>query len=74
MFKIIHNVETGEITTVELAGDELTEFIANETAAKAAAKKASKELADELSARATEKAALLTRLGLTENELKTILG
>ena len=77
MFKIIHNIETGEITQVDLVGDELAEFIAKEAEAKEAEKKFSKELADAKKAKEKqelEKAALLVRLGLTKDELQTILG
>ena len=77
MFKIIHNIETGEITQVDLVGDELAEFIAKEAEAKEAEKKFAKELADAKKAKEKqelEKAALLVRLGLTEAELQTILG
>ena len=69
MFKIIHDVETGEITKVDLVGDELAEFIANETEAKKVADKVAKEFADQQ----TAKAALLTKLGITADEAKLLL-
>lgn len=66
MHRIEHNVETGEILQIELTEEEVKEFTArqkeNEKAEKARAKAEA------------EKAALLARLGLTEDELKTILG
>ncbi len=74
MFKVIHNVETGEITKVDLVGAELDEFLANEAKAKAAAEIAAKELAAINAAKAAEKAALLEKLGITEDEAKLLLG
>ncbi len=62
----IHNAETGEIITRPMNEDELAQA-AKDTAAHNAAK-AAKEKAE------ADKAALLVRLGLTEDELKTILG
>ena len=62
----IHNVETGEIITRPYNDDELAQVeIDKATAATQAAAKAKAE---------ADKAALLARLGLTEDELKTILG
>jgi hypothetical protein len=62
----MHNVETGEITTRAMNAEEIAQAVidqANADAAKAAKAKAE-----------TDKAALLARLGLTEDELQTILG
>ena len=62
----IHNSETDEIIDREMNDDEFTQWEANE---------AIYEAAQEAKAKAeTDKAALLARLGLTEDELKTILG
>lgn len=62
----IHNLETNEVIDREMNDDE---FAAYE------AQKAIDEAAKEAKAKAeAEKAALLARLGLTEDELKTILG
>ena len=62
----IHNVETGEVIVRPMNEDELTQ---------AAADKAAWETAQIAKAKAeADKAALLARLGLTEDELKTILG
>ena len=62
----IHNVETGEIITRDANAEELAQIEAG---------KAAQLLADAAKAKAeTDKAALLARLGLTEDELKTILG
>ena len=62
----IHNVETGEILDREMNDAEFAQFEKDQkVAAKAEAAKAKAE---------ADKAALLARLGLTEDELKTILG
>jgi hypothetical protein len=63
-----HNVETGEIIDIER--DETKE----ETKARLDAEKASKAFAEARAEQEAKKAALLARLGLTEDELKTILG
>lgn len=69
MIKIEHNVETGEITEVELTTDELKEI---EAAAKTAEalKKANET---EALKKATAITALFTKLGLTEAEAKLLL-
>lgn len=69
MKKIEHNVETGKITETELSLDEIAEVEEN---AKAIAEK---QLVKnrELEAKAAEKAALLNRLGITEDEAKLLL-
>lgn len=62
----IHDIETNEIIDREMNDEEFAEFesrLAIEIAAAEAKAKAE-----------TDKAALLARLGLTEDELKTILG
>jgi len=62
----IHNTETNEVIDREMNDAEFTQWEANRVAnAQADAAKAKAE---------ADKAALLTRLGLTEDELKTILG
>lgn len=62
----VHDLETGEIIDREMSTEELTQYEADQAiAAEYEAKKA---------ADAEAKAALLARLGLTEEELKTILG
>ena len=62
----IHNMETNEIIEREMNDAELAKHEADKVATKAAAEAKTKAEAD--------KAALLARLGLTEDELKTILG
>ena len=62
----IHNVETGEVITRDANAEELAQLEADKKAHIAAGQAKAKAEAD--------KAALLARLGLTEDELKTILG
>jgi hypothetical protein len=65
-----HNVETDEIIDREMNDEEFAAYEADKAADKAIA-----EAAAEAKAKAeADKAALLARLGLTEDELKTILG
>lgn len=62
----IHNVETGEVVIRPMNEDEI---------AQAAKDKAAWQAAEAAKAKAeADKAALLARLGLTEDELKIILG
>ena len=61
----IHNVETGEVIKREMTADELAQHEADKEA------KASKLAAE--STKAIEKAALLERLGLTQDEAKLLL-
>ena len=62
----IHNVETGEIITRDANADELAQIELD---------KATEAAYQEAKAKAeADKAAVLARLGLTEDELKTILG
>jgi hypothetical protein len=62
----IVNCETGEVIVRDANAEELAQIELD--AANAAAAKAEAE------AKAADKSALLARLGLTEDELKTILG
>ena len=62
----IHNLETNEVIDREMNDAEFAQYEADKTAS--AAYEAAKVQ------QAAEKAALLARLGLTEDELKTILG
>jgi predicted DNA-binding WGR domain protein len=64
----IYNAETGEETIFER--DETKQ----ETKERLDAEKAAKAYADAKAQADAEKAAILARLGLTEDELKTILG
>jgi hypothetical protein len=62
----IHNLETNEIIDREMNDAEFAQWEADQAAQKAAADAKAKAEVD--------KAALLARLGLTEDELKIILG
>ena len=62
----IHNIETDEIIDREMNDDEFAAYQEQKAVDKAAVEAKAKAEAD--------KAALLARLGLTEDELKTILG
>ena len=62
----IHDLETDEVIDREMNDDEFTDWQAQKEANKIAEAAKAKAEAD--------KAALLARLGLTEDELKTILG
>ena len=62
----IHNIETNEVIDREMNDTEFAQWEAD---------KAAQTVADAAKAKAeADKAALLARLGLTEDELKTILG
>jgi len=62
----IHDLSTNEVIDRQMNDAEFAQYEADQ-AAQAEAKA-------EAEAKAAEKSALLARLGLTENELKTILG
>lgn len=62
----IHDLETNEVSDREMNDEEFAQYQADKTVAVAAQEAKAKAEAD--------KATLLTRLGLTEDELKTILG
>jgi hypothetical protein len=62
----IHNIETDEVIDREMNDAEFAQYEADKAAQAVAAEAKAKAEAD--------KAALLARLGLTEDELKTILG
>jgi hypothetical protein len=62
----IHNLETDEIIDREMNDAEFAQWQESQAIEKTAAEAKAKAEAD--------KAALLARLGLTEDELKTILG
>lgn len=63
MFRIEHNVETGEITEIELTAEEI-EQIKNRVATETA-------IANQKDLAKTE---LLAKLGITEDEAKLLLG
>ena len=70
MFNEIIDIETGLITQVELTTEEIAEIEAKQI--ELSAKINSYEVEQE--AKAEAKAALLSKLGITENEAKLLLG
>jgi hypothetical protein len=70
MTKLIINVETSEVTERELNADELAQQAADEAAAQAIQAAAQAEAAAKESARQ----ALLSRLGITQEEAQLLLG
>lgn len=65
MIKIEHNVETGEVTEIEMTAQEVAQFKKDQ------AESVARNLANE--AKATSKAALLQRLGITADEAALLL-
>jgi hypothetical protein len=63
---IIHNAETGEIVEREMNNDELAQWEADKAATAAQAQAAAEA--------AAARAALLSKLGITEEEAKLLLG
>jgi regulator of protease activity HflC (stomatin/prohibitin superfamily) len=69
MFRIEHNVDTGEIKQIDLTPEEIASIEAKQAEQAAANAAAAQAEAD----KATAKAALLTKLGITEEEAKLLL-
>jgi len=69
MFRVEHNVETGEITEIELTDKEIKLLETERKENEAAEKKA----VDEYKVKAVAKAALLAQLGITEEQAKLLL-
>ncbi len=69
MFRIIHDVETGEITQIELTANEVAEL---QTAQAKAEAKIAIQNADK-SAKAAEKQQILDQLGITAEQAKLLL-
>ena len=69
-FKIEHNVELDEITIIELSAAEIKEL----DKTRKAALELSKAEQIEIETKAAQRQTILDRLGLTADELKTILG
>jgi hypothetical protein len=63
--KLVHNVETGEVSEVELTSQELAQLEADKN-------EKAKE-SQELKAKQDAKSAIADRLGLTPDELATLL-
>ena len=72
MIRIEHNVETNEITEIELTSEEIADVLARQEAAKPKLEAMEAERLQQ-SAKATEKAALLAQLGITEEQAKLLL-
>jgi hypothetical protein len=70
MEKIIHNTENQEISIVPLTAEEIAIIEKKQTEAQ----KMQVVKEAEVEARATQKAALLDRLGITEDEARLLLG
>lgn len=74
MFRIEHNIETGEIIEIEMTAQEIADY--NKMVE--LANKQRKKVADEIEMQANEnkaaRQAILDRLGLTEEEAKLLLG
>ena len=68
--KYTHDVETDEVVVENLTADEVKELKAREKEYK----ERTLALEAEAEAKAVAKAAILSRIGLTADELKTILG
>jgi len=63
---VIHNVETGEIVEREMNAEELAQYEKDKIAVNAQRQAEA--------AKAAERAALLTKLGITEDEARLLLG
>ena len=70
MKKTIHNIETGEITEVDLTKEEIAEFKLNQEIYK----DKTKEFFEETEAKATARQEILDRLGITADDAKLLLG
>ena len=70
MIRIEHNVETGEITEIELTAEEIKDI--QERQELAAIRNAAAEA--EAQVKAEAKATLLAKLGITEEEAALLLG
>jgi hypothetical protein len=68
--KIVVDCSTGEVSEIELTAEELAQRIAD---AKTYADEKAKEEAD-AAAKAADRAALLEKLGISEDEAKLLLG
>ena len=69
MIRIEHNVETGEITEIELTAEEIKDV--QERQKKAEIRNAAAQA--KADAKAAEKAALLAKLGISDDEAKLLL-
>jgi hypothetical protein len=70
MIKVEHNVQTGEIAEIEMTAAEVKEV----QKLKADAEKANSEADAAAAQKAADRAAVLTQLGITEEQAKLLLG
>ena len=68
----IHNIETGEIVEREMTAEELAQYEADQ-AAQVTQQEAEAQKAAEEAARLSAKLAIYAKLGLTEEEINTLI-
>ena len=68
----IHNIETGEIVEREMTAEELAQYEADQ-AAQVTQQEAEAQKAAEEAARLSTKLAIYAKLGLTEEEINTLI-
>ena len=73
VFRIEHNVETGEIKQIDLTPEEIADIEARQAKLQAEQAEANATRQAEADAAAAAKAALLTKLGITAEEAKLLL-
>ena len=73
MFRIEHNVETGEITQIDLTSEEIADIEAIQAKSQAEQAEANATRQAEADAAAAAKEALLNKLGITAEEAKLLL-
>lgn len=71
MFRIEHNVETGEIKEIPLTDEEIADVLARQEAAKPKLNAIEQEIAQAAAAKAAAEAKLVA-LGLTADDLKAL--
>ena len=72
MIIVDHNISTGEITERKMTADELAQRLADETKEQAALTAEAQKAAEE-AARLSAKLAIYAKLGLTEEEINTLI-
>ena len=73
MFRIEHNVETGEITQIDLTPEEIADIEAIQAKSQAEQAEANATRQAKAAADAAARAAILTKLGITAEEAKLLL-
>lgn len=74
MFRLEHDVETGEIKQIELSAEEIASLEAERAAAQAERAAAQTARLAEEQAKTAQKQLLLDRLGITQEEAQLLLG